>query len=196
MDEKQGMDMLLAELVKAGLVKEGEGVQEAVAALIRLMPAPVKEEPVVDPAMPPAEGAAVQPASASLTENDKVLLALTGQKTIAAAHAEVLRLRTVQPPMVDAALAEGRITPAQAKVLRPMEASAPDQLRAMLAVMPAGKALPTGGRQASGGGDGDPEAPGAGGVTPEIEARAKELGLKDPKILAASLARLQERAKL
>lgn len=143
--------------------------------------APEKEEP--EPAPMPAPGATA--AAEQLTAICTVLATDGKALSPEAALAEVLRLRTVQPPMVDLAVAEGRITPAEAKVLRPLEAVAPEQLRALLAAKPKNSAVPLGPRQAS------PEkTDSATGpvITAEVK-KAAELSGVAPEKIAARLAK-------
>jgi hypothetical protein len=110
-----------------------------------------------EPEAPEAPEAPAVPAEAPMAAPQDLLalqIALTpdGQTMLSAPAAlvEALRLRTVQPAQVDVALACGQITPAEAKVLRPMELSAPESLRGLLATRPKNSAMPLSGSQVNG----------------------------------------------
>ena len=134
---------------------EGATNEEVLAAFSKLMQGkdpdeakkPEPEKAPEPPAMPPAP-----PASA---DAERLLRALTpegqtGLVSVDAAVAEIIRLRTdyvpraAAPSPVSVALAEGRITPAEAPMLRPWEASDRRGLEAFLASRQPGSAVPTG----------------------------------------------------
>lgn len=194
---------LIAVLKAMFKLDAGATNEEVVAALVELVAAqpPKKTEP--EPKTPEPAPAAPPPAAAApkapqaktpapAEDRSEALAAFCqlltpeGQETLdtTAALAEALRLRTVQPALVDVALREGRITPAEASALRPLEQTAAGQLKALLSVMPAGR-LPTGGPQAAAGAA-DTQAPSA--VPQHIIALAKRHGT-DPEVVWANMQR-------
>lgn len=138
---------------------EGATNEEVLAAFSKLMQGkdpdeakkPEPEEKPEPPAVPPAP-----PASA---DAERLLRALTpegqtGLLSVDAAVAEVIRLRTdyvprsAAPSPVSVALAEGRITPAEAPLLRTWETTDRQGLATFLASRPVNSAVPMGQAQA------------------------------------------------
>jgi len=161
-------------------------------------PEPAKPpEPPAPPAAPDAPPAPMDAPAAQASANAGRLMSALGAKTVDEAVAQVIRYRTefvprsAAPSQVAVALAEARISHAEAEGLKGWENADPDGLRAYLGTSPPHSAVPTGPAQAPAPGSVPPLPPVAkaeDALSPEDQAAIEAHGLTPEAFKAARKA--------
>lgn len=191
MDEKGFVAALLAGM-KLGADTTMEDLLGKVFDLLqgKKIEEPVKpaEPPKPTDAVPPVDGAAAQ-----LAADTTRLLAALGAANADEGVAAVIRYQTefipraAAPSQCAAALAEKRISPAEATGLKSWEAADPEGLRAYLAKRPVNSAVP-GGASQSAALMAETQGPAAPVLSPEDEQAIENHGISRDAYLAARKA--------